>query len=105
MPRCGECGAPAPAPERILPLGIEKERIFSCGPKPHLVGEFPVSIPYRCPGSHQKVDRGALRFGFIVLVPYQCDAVRFKDWIDTTADLRHRAIEAYVLQLTEEGLI
>lgn len=79
---CLRCGAPAPDPARIQPLGIEMERIFSCTPTPLLIGWVPKAIPWECSS---------------------CGTPQFIDWEKATPEFRHRAIEARALGLTLNG--
>ena len=80
------------------------ERIISGGPKPVLVGTLPALIQWHCPGA-RRIDQGFLRFGIIARAPWSCGANRSTRWNDATGDLRHRAIEARVLQLAFNGWI
>lgn len=107
MSRCPRCGSPPPPPERILPLGIDMERLYAHikGPAPSLIGEIPASIPWRCRGTREEIDAGFLRFGIIARTPYLCRAPRSTNWNDATLDLRHRAIEARALRLSWDGMI
>ncbi|MCL5884697.1 MAG: hypothetical protein M1377_05070 [Deltaproteobacteria bacterium] len=104
MPPCPDCGSPPPPPEQILPLGIQMERVFSHSPTPLLIGEVPAGILWRCPGA-LRVDPWFLRFGVIARIPRSCGASRSTDWNTTTPDLRHRAIDARVLELMLDGWI
>ncbi len=104
MPPCPRCGSPRPAPERIQPLWIRMEKVYSRVPTPLLIGEVPAAIPWLCPGALH-IDPGFLRFGIIARVPWSCGAPRSTDWNSTTADLRERAIEARVLRLMWNGWI
>lgn len=101
---CPCCGTPTPASKWIEPLGIQMERVYSKSSSLRLIGEIPSLIPWRCPGARH-IDTGLLRFGVIALSPWSCGAPRSTGWNDATRDLRHRAIEARVLQMTLDGWI
>ena len=104
MPPCPRCGSPRPAPERIQPLGIRMEKVYSRVPTPLLIGEVPAGIPWLCPGA-LRIDEGFLKFGIIARAPWSCGAERSTPWNGTTSDLRRRAIDARVLRLTLGGWI
>jgi hypothetical protein len=90
---CPICGAPTPAPERILPLAIQF---------------FPATRPglalFLCHGAVE-VDQGLLRFGIIARIPWSCRNTRWIPWKNMTSDLQRRSLIAEEMRLALGGLI
>ena len=100
-PSCACCGTPTPAPERIIPIGIQWKPLYV---RHVCVAQEPALVLWQCPGARD-IDAYLLRFGVFASVPWSCGTTRTTKWGQATFDLRRRALIAEQLHYALNGLI